>query len=252
MVAPNGARKTKKDHPNLPITISEIVSEAKNCYKSGADGLHAHIRDNKGNHSLDVGLYKELLTELKNEVPNLPIQITTESIGKYSPDDQIKVVEKILPESASIALSEIIPNSGYANKAKKLYEFSIKNNIQIQHILYTPRELEIFSEAVKNKIIPRRNLQVLFVLGKYSKNFQSNEKDLEPFIRFYKNKTTLPDFEWSVCAFGKSETNCLIKAYLLGGKARVGFENNIYNKDGSIALSNSERVLEIAKIKKLK
>ena len=27
MVAPNGARKTKKDHPNLPITISEIVED---------------------------------------------------------------------------------------------------------------------------------------------------------------------------------------------------------------------------------
>ncbi|MDP4823830.1 MAG: 3-keto-5-aminohexanoate cleavage protein, partial [Aestuariivirgaceae bacterium] len=29
------------------------------------------------------------------------------------------------------------------------------------------------------------------------------------------------------------------------GKVRVGFENSLYNADGSLALSNSERVREI-------
>ena len=45
IVAPNGARKTKKDHPNLPITITEIVEEADKCFKCGANAIHAHIRD---------------------------------------------------------------------------------------------------------------------------------------------------------------------------------------------------------------
>ena len=30
MVAPNGARKVKKDHPEVPLTISETVEVAKN------------------------------------------------------------------------------------------------------------------------------------------------------------------------------------------------------------------------------
>ena len=47
MVAPNGARKTKKDHPNLPISISEIVKEAVNCFNEGANAIHAHVRDKK-------------------------------------------------------------------------------------------------------------------------------------------------------------------------------------------------------------
>ena len=62
MVAPNGARKTKEDHPNLPITISEIVKEAVNCFHKGANAIHAHVRDKKGDHCLDVGLYRELLS----------------------------------------------------------------------------------------------------------------------------------------------------------------------------------------------
>ena len=61
MVAPNGARKTKNDHPNLPISVSEIVQEAVNCFNEGANAIHAHVRDKKGDHCLDVGLYLSLI-----------------------------------------------------------------------------------------------------------------------------------------------------------------------------------------------
>ena len=47
MVAPNGARPMKKDHPKVPITISEIVRTGKACFDVGADAIHFHIRDKK-------------------------------------------------------------------------------------------------------------------------------------------------------------------------------------------------------------
>ena len=40
MVAPNGARKVKKDHPAVPLTISETVATAKSCYEAGAGAIH--------------------------------------------------------------------------------------------------------------------------------------------------------------------------------------------------------------------
>ena len=61
MVAPNGARKLKKDHPAVPLTISEIVVSAKSCNKAGAGAIHFHVRDKDGQHVLDSGLYKEAL-----------------------------------------------------------------------------------------------------------------------------------------------------------------------------------------------
>ena len=42
-----------------------IVQEAKDCFQKGANAIHAHVRDQEGNHSLDIGLYKELIKELK-------------------------------------------------------------------------------------------------------------------------------------------------------------------------------------------
>lgn len=35
MVVPNGARKTKTDHPALSITLDEIIVKAVNCHQAG-------------------------------------------------------------------------------------------------------------------------------------------------------------------------------------------------------------------------
>jgi len=36
-----------------------------------------------------------------------------------------------------------------------------------------------------------------------------------------------------------------LQAMRTGGKARIGFENNLLNADGSVALSNADRVAEL-------
>ncbi len=246
MVAPNGARKTKKDHPNLPINISEIVKEAVNCFNQGANAIHAHVRDKKGDHCLDEGLYKELLSELEKKVPELLVQITTESVGKFSPEEQFEVVKLVQPEAASVALVEMMPNIKEPRLAQKFYKFSIENNIQIQHILYSVEDLKLFKKAIELNVIPKKNLQVLYVLGRYDKNFQSKKEDLDFFLE--EHKKIIFEIDWGICAFGRAETDCLIKSNLNGGKVRVGFENNFYNQDGTLASSNAERVAEVTKL----
>lgn len=57
-VAPNGARKTKKDHPALPIEPRELAIEAASCIEKGAAMIHLHVRDASGGHSLDAGGYQ--------------------------------------------------------------------------------------------------------------------------------------------------------------------------------------------------
>jgi uncharacterized protein (DUF849 family) len=53
----------------------------------------------------------------------------------------------------------------------------------------------------------------------------------------------MPRFDpWSVCAFGRRETACVTAAALLGGHARVGFENNLALPNGARAASNAELV----------
>jgi uncharacterized protein (DUF849 family) len=51
--------------------------------------------------------------------------------------------------------------------------------------------------------------------------------------------------DWGLCAFGPEETDCLVEAAKLGGKARVGFENSLWNADGKVAVDNAARVREV-------
>ena len=53
-VAPNGARKTKADHPALPMQADEIGRAAAACRAAGAVMVHLHVRTSQGTHTLDA------------------------------------------------------------------------------------------------------------------------------------------------------------------------------------------------------
>src|SRR5437763_1963197 len=44
-VAPNGARKSKADHPRLPVSALELAATAQECLAAGASMIHLHVRD---------------------------------------------------------------------------------------------------------------------------------------------------------------------------------------------------------------
>ena len=247
MIAPNGARRMKTDHRALPITVTETVEAAKACFDAGADALHAHVRDREGKHVLDAHLYQDLIAVMAEQVPDMLVQITTEAVGMYSAKEQRDLVDAVKPRSVSVALREQIPNAPY-DAARDFYHQSWQNSIAVQHILYSPDEFKQLLRYVDAGVIPPDNLQCLFVMGRYNKDFQSNLSELDPFLALI--RATQADFatDWAVCAFGFAETDCLVAALKAGGKARVGFENSLWHKDGSLARNNADRVREIVRL----
>jgi len=248
MVAPNGAYKTKVDHPQLPTTIEEIVETAAACQKAGADGLHAHVRDGSGKHVLDAGLYRELLDECGRKLPGFYVQITTEAVGLYSPAQQDALVRALKPDAVSVALREMV-QSGGEKSARDFYHWANETGIEVQHILYSGAEIDQLAACRKRGIVPSGILCILMVLGRHAKEQQSVCEDLQPFLgAFDRNFNTLDAVDWSVCAFGRGESDCLVEAAQSGGKVRVGFENSLWNRDGSMADDNAERVKEIVRL----
>nr|WP_321455566.1 3-keto-5-aminohexanoate cleavage protein [uncultured Cohaesibacter sp.] len=248
MIAPNGARKGKADHPALPITIEETVATAIACQKAGADGIHAHVRDAQGKHILDPGLYKELLAELATQTPTLYAQITTEAVGQYGPAEQRAVVEAVEPAAVSISVKEML-SDGETPQVMRFYHEQADKAVAIQHILYSGKEVEQLLDLCKRDIIPASSLQLLFVLGRYTTGQVSTPDDLVPFIKAKQTLETALNIkaDWASCAFGAEETNCLRRAQELGGKVRIGFENNMFNADGSVAKDNADRVSDLIK-----
>jgi len=86
-------------------------------------------------------------------------------------------------------------------------------------------------------------VQLIYVLGRYTQGQQSQPEDLDPLTQWL-SRTGI-NADWAICAFGTSETDCLLEARRRGGKVRVGFENSLWHSSGQLAGNNAERVSEV-------
>jgi uncharacterized protein (DUF849 family) len=246
MVAPTGARRTKADHPLLPMSPREIAEAARECQVAGAGAIHAHVRDDDGAHLLDAGRYRQVMDLVAEQAPGMLVQISTEAVGLYAPEAQIQLVREVRPMAISIALREIAPTRHDESGAAQFYEWCASAGIAVQHILYAAADLERLAGLVASGAVDGTQLSLLYVLGRYTPGQQSKPSYLEPFLAAGSLLPRQP--EWMVCAFGQGETDCLAAALRAGGKVRVGFENNLLDADGSIAASNQSRVAAIRRI----
>lgn len=245
-VAPNGARKTKKDHPNLPIGPEDLADEAEACLAAGAAMIHLHVRGDDDGHSLDVGRYRAATEAIRDRVGRqIIVQATSESVGIYSPDEQMKIIRQLQPESVSLAIREIIPPGGEDAACEFLASLPGQNTSP-QFILYDAADLARYYDLREKGIIPGDGHFLLFVLGRYAKDQISSPMDMIPFLGAHKMDTP-----WAVCAFGPREYQIAAAAVALGGHMRVGFENNMALKDGARADNNSQLVAQVADAAKL-
>ena len=233
-VAPNGARRTKLDHPEIPMTPSEIVSTARACVLAGADALHLHVRDESGAHSLDVGRYRETLTELSVNLPELPVQVTTEAAGVFDVATQLECLQQLEPKWASISVYEINRDP---DLAASVYAACDAQGTQVQHILYGKEDIDLFHNWLANGTIKPDQNSVLLVLGRYTKSQESDPASIAPMLASLERVS-----RWMVCAFGANEHACLLAAAHLGADVRVGFENSLVNRDGLTHLDNAASV----------
>ena len=243
-VAPNGARRDKNDHPRLPVTIDETAREAAACREAGAAMLHLHVRDGSGRHVLDAGIYALAISAVRREAGNdLLIQVTSEAIGLYSPPQQMAVIDALAPEAVSIALRELAPDDASLPRAAAFLEAHARRGTLIQYIIYDLADLARFESLFSRGVIPERGASQIFVLGRYAEGQLSSPLDLLPFLR--ERKRGLP---WMVCAFGPREIATASAAAALEGHARVGFENNLWRPDGSLAQDNAVQIADLAEI----
>ncbi len=242
-VAPNGARKTKADHPALPISPSELATEALACLKAGASMIHLHVRDNDDRHSLDVGRYRDAMAAVREACgEDMVIQLTTEAVGIYSADEQMAVIRELMPQSASLAIRELVLE-GREDAARDFFAEITEAGVLPHYILYSAEDLVRFQRLVETGIVPGDKGLLLFVLGRYSEGQVSSPYDLLPFLQLLKLR--LP---WSVCAFGHLEHAAVSTAVAMGGHVRVGFENNMFLKNGGLAHGNADLVTQVAEV----
>ncbi len=237
-IAPNGARKSKADHPLIPLNAKELAVTAKNCLAAGVAIIHLHVRNPDGSHSLSAEHYADAIAEIKKSTNDgILIQVTSEAVGIYTADEQFEMIHKLKPSAVSIGLREI----------KNLDEPIIKKHFDAmrdakthpQLILYNEADLLLYKDWLERKVIPGSAYPVLLVIGKKMAEPSFDNGYLRPeFI------DALPASSWMICAFGENEFETAKLAASLGGHIRIGFENNSVLSDGSIADDNAELIAQ--------
>ncbi len=237
MVAPNGARLTRRDHPAVPLTVAELAQTARACAEVGASSMHLHVRDEAGQHTLDPDLYAEAIAAVTKASP-IAVQISTEAVGRFDVATQIDCIARVGAPDVSIALREMAREPARMAEA---YETAARVGSDVQHILYSADDVRALFEAYDAGTIPDGLNRALFVLGRYSENLTATPEALDPFL------AALGDHElsWSVCAFGRHEQTCLLAALRQGGNVRIGFENNTLAPDGTPFRDNAEAVASL-------
>lgn len=242
-VAPNGARRTQADHPALPLSAEELATTAAACADAGAAMIHLHVRDGDGRHMLDVDAYCRAIDAIRDAIGRrLVIQVTTEAVGRYAPGEQMALVRSLQPEAVSLALRELVADTDAESAAAEFLAWVREAGIMPQYILYSAEDVRRWHALHAAGVIPGEGTSVLFVVGRHAAPGEIVEPSaMLPLLAVH-------DFAipWSLCAFGPREHACCTAAAALGGHARVGFENNLHLRDGSVAPDNAALVRQMA------
>lgn len=245
MAAPNGARRTRSDHPALPVTAAELASNAGDLVEAGASVLHLHVRNNKGQHTLAVDAYRDAIKRIRRETgEQLILQITTEAVGQYTPEEQMSLVRELHPEAVSLALTELCPDERSEAEAAVFFAWLIREGIWPQYILYSVADLLRFEALHRRGLFSEQRPSCLLVLGRYSQQRDGHPAELQAML----SSTDCRFTSWSVCCFGAREQEVMLLALEQGGHARIGFENNLLLADGRSARDNAALIAQFAAV----
>ena len=241
LAAPNGARRSRQDHPALPITPEELAENAVALCDAGVAVLHLHVRDDSARHTLDPEKYRAALAAIRDCVGNdLVLQVTTEAVGIYDAAEQMAVVRELRPEAVSLALKELCPEPAAEAEFAVFCRWMHDAGVWPQYILYSAEDVERFDAMRSSGIIVDEAPFALFVLGNYANSVAGTPTDLDKLL----DATDPAAFPWAVCCFGANEHAVMRAALAKGGHVRIGFENNLVMADGSPARDNAALIRE--------
>jgi len=244
-----GAEVTKKQNPNVPYTVREIGIEAEKAFLAGASIIHLHVREDDGTPTQDIKRFQACVDEIKNRCPDVIVQPSTGGAIGMSNEERLQpIFNDPPPEMATLDCGTM--NFGgdeiFVNTENTIIHFAQEMNSR-----GIKSELECFDKGMidmalrlNNKGYIKDPMHFNFVLGVIG-GIAATPRNLVFMINSIPKNST-----FTVCAIGKHEFPMVTLSIVMGGHARVGFEDNIYLSKGVLAKSNSELVEKIVRISK--
>jgi uncharacterized protein (DUF849 family) len=271
--AVSGSIHTPTMSPYLPITPRQLIEDILSVHQAGGAVAHLHVRDAEtGRPKADQAIFREVVSEVKRRCDIVICTTTGGSLGD-TVENRARVVSTLKPELASLnagsmnfALFQVVPkyDGQWRYDWEKQYLAGTEDFI-FPNTFYTMRkftdlmrrhgtkpEFEIYDTGMINNLAYLidaghidKPVYLQFVLGILG-GIPATVENLVYLVQTARQQ--IGDFQWSVCAAGRTQFAMTTHALLMGGHARVGLEDNLYLAKGVLAKSSGEQVAKLKRI----
>ena len=253
-VAPCGSFLTKEANPNIPIQPDEIAEEVFHSWNEGASVVHIHARSKEGTATNDPDVFREISRLIRDKGCDIILEFST-SPGRgpgANVDDGFRVLDGN-PEMASVDIGVVVfMQSGEERVTpwtrsfnERLIRAMVEKGVKPEFEVYGVGGIVEVNYLIE-KIPVSRPYWFNFPLG-----MQRTAQNVTPFTP--KNLMHLvdqlhPDSMFMTMGVGATEIQAVVQSIILGGHARVGFEDNLFYSKGVLAKSNAELVARVAQM----
>ncbi|WP_411879832.1 3-keto-5-aminohexanoate cleavage protein [Polaromonas sp. YR568] len=271
--AVTGSIHTPSMSPYIPITPKEIAAASIEAHAAGASIIHLHARDPKdGRPSQDVELFRQFLPEIKNAC-DVVINLTTGGASTMSVLERLQPALQMKPEVASLNMGSMnfglyemlgrYPNLKHDWERPYLEESDdrvFKNTFKdIAYILEscsdngTRFEIECYDIGhlyTAAHFLDRGLIKAPMMIQSVFGIRGGIGADVEDLMHMKRTADRLfgEDYVWSVLGTGRSQMPLAAAAIVVGGNARVGLEDSLWDGPGKLAESNAAQVKRLVSI----
>jgi len=247
-VAPSSNFQGKEANPAIPYTPEEIAEQVYGAWNAGASLAHTHARDRNGVQTNDVNVFREINAAVRDKCDIIIQDSIAPALGPNpgSAEDGLQVLDAG-PEMTSIDMGiSVVVVRGKTVIIEWTREF-LRRAAKMMMDRGIKPEMEIFNDSHMDDALMLIN-EGLFT-PPYSFSFVTNmHKVNQGSVAFHPKRLMgyvdllPPQSLFSTLGVGPAQLPAALQSVLLGGNARVGFEDNIYYSRGVLAKSNAHLV----------
>lgn len=240
-----GAEVTKAHNPAVPYTAKEIAEEAYRAQEAGAALIHLHVREDDGTPTQSAARFALCIDAIREKCPDIIIQPSTGGAVGMTNDERLEPIT-LNPEMATLDCGTC--NFGgddiFVNTENTIIEFAQKMNAR-----GIKPEIEVFDKGMIDMALRlhkkgyiKAPMHFDFVMG-VNGGISGEPRDL-----VFMRESIPAGATFTTAGVGRFQFPMVTLSMLLGGHARVGFEDNIYLEKGVLARSNGELVEKTVRI----
>ena len=150
-VAPFGPQFLPSDSDDIAVSMDAQIQKAVDCYNAGATVLHLHVREEDGKGSKRLSKFNEMLTRLREAVPNMVLQVGG-SIS-FAPEDE-GAAAKWLSDDTRHMLAELSPRPDQVTIAINTNQMNVTELLTHDDCAGTSMAEPAYFQAYKEMWIP--------------------------------------------------------------------------------------------------